>query len=193
VSEELRTLDLAGGPAPREWEGALPYGVDSDGPLRLAQSVVPEPGVYRCDIAVEGFPFPDNFFCRVFAQDVLRRVPKVLYAPWPELPGRRFQTGWPRRRYAILELFNEVWRVLEPGGVLEAVTPIAADVLAGDPTTASAWCVNSFNYLAPAGPENFEWDLMRNHGYRARWRKVALELRHGGSHLYVELMAVKER
>ncbi len=85
---------------------------------------------------------------------------------------------------------NEVWRVLVGDGVLECCVPVAHEPAHGDPTHASVCCPNSFNYFCARGG-NFELPLMRRYGFKGRFRRVVSGWRHGGSHYYVEMKAVK--
>lgn len=97
-----RTLDLGCGTVPRNpFELDELYGVDvrdsADGAIRAA------------DLALEPIPFPDNHFEAVTAFDFIEHVPRLLYCP--------------QRRYPFVELMNEIWRVLKPGGMFLSFTP----------------------------------------------------------------------
>ncbi|MCC7278850.1 MAG: class I SAM-dependent methyltransferase [Chromatiaceae bacterium] len=62
------------------------------------------------DLSLERIPFKDYSFDYVTAHDFLEHVPRVVYAP--------------SRRFAFIELMNEVWRVLKPTGIFLSKTPI---------------------------------------------------------------------
>ena len=191
----LRTLDLGCGPSPRSLDGALAYGVDVSGYLPAAAGITPAPGVYWCDLAQGPLPFPDDFFVRVFAHDVLEHVPAVLYDQdnWRPDGAGAMRLGL-RRRHCHVELFNEVWRVLRPGCVFEVEVPVLSPLnlaaAVGDPTHCSLWTANSFNYFC-CGPDNFEYAWMRRYGYRAAFQRLSERHVHGGGHLRVEMRAVK--
>jgi ubiquinone/menaquinone biosynthesis C-methylase UbiE len=66
-------------------------------------------GIYRADLVVDPIPFPDNTFDFVTAHEFLEHIPRLIYTP--------------HRRNAFVEVMNEVWRVLKPGGVFMSYTP----------------------------------------------------------------------
>lgn len=97
-----RTLDLGCGAKPTNPLKATDvYGVDVREDL--------DAGIYRADLVVEPIPFPDEFFDFVTAHDFLEHVPRLIYCP--------------ERRYAFVELMNEIWRVLKEGGTFLSFTP----------------------------------------------------------------------
>jgi SAM-dependent methyltransferase len=61
------------------------------------------------DLVIQPIPFEDQSFDTVTAFDFLEHVPRVVYAP--------------QRRFAFVELMNEICRVLKPGGAFVAHTP----------------------------------------------------------------------
>jgi SAM-dependent methyltransferase len=61
------------------------------------------------DLVTDAFPFPDESFDFVTAHDVIGRVLRIVYVP--------------HRRYAFVELMNEVHGVLKPGGLFFSITP----------------------------------------------------------------------
>jgi SAM-dependent methyltransferase len=61
------------------------------------------------DLITEPIPFPDRYFDYVTAHDFIEHVPRVIYAP-----GRRFP---------FVQLMNEIWRTLKPGGIFLSRTP----------------------------------------------------------------------
>jgi SAM-dependent methyltransferase len=68
--------------------------------------------VRQANLVMAPIPYPDNFFHSVSAYDFLEHVPRVL-------PGSQAGTT----RFPFVELMNEIWRVLVPGGRLYACTP----------------------------------------------------------------------
>lgn len=96
-----RSLDLGCGPAPRNRFGCdEAHGVD----------LYASPGVLAADLAVEPIPYPDDHFDVVECRDFLEHIPRLVYVNGD-------------RRNAFLELLDEVWRVLVPGGRFYAETP----------------------------------------------------------------------
>lgn len=65
--------------------------------------------IVKADLVVDPIPFPDDAFDFVTAHDFLEHVPRLIYVP--------------QRRNAFVEVMNEVWRVLKPGGHFMSFTP----------------------------------------------------------------------
>lgn len=59
-------------------------------------------GIYKADLVTEPIPFANSTFHYVTAYDVLEHIPRLIYAPG--------------RRYAFVELMNEIYRVMKFGG-----------------------------------------------------------------------------
>lgn len=103
-----RHLDLGCGSRPRNpYRRHELHGVDI-----AAQEVPGVREIRRANLAVEPIPYGDASFDSVSAYEFLEHVPRVL-------------TGADGRstRFPFVELMNEVWRVLKPGGLLYASTP----------------------------------------------------------------------
>jgi SAM-dependent methyltransferase len=97
-----RTLDLGCGLAPKNpFQAQEVFGVDvrADTAAQIA----------KADLVIEPIPYADDSFDFVTAHDFIEHVPRVVYAP--------------TRRNAFIELMNEVYRVLKPGGLFLSVTP----------------------------------------------------------------------
>ena len=78
-----------------------------------------------CDLSV-GVPFPDNSIEEIKALDILEHIPI----------GK------------TINLMNEIWRVLKPGGWLKVLVPSTDGRGAfQDPTHVSFWNENSFLYF----------------------------------------------
>lgn len=115
-----RHLDLGCGAKPRNPYGCTElFGVDiAPGPA--------QPGMQlrTANVALDPIPFDDDHFDAVSAYDFLEHVPRVL--PRPDGHGLRFP---------FVELMNEVWRVLKPGGRFYASTPaVPHEAAFQDPT-----------------------------------------------------------
>ena len=115
-----RHLDLGCGTKPRNpYQCSELFGVDiAPGSDR--------PGVsFRtANVALEPIPFDDHHFDAVSAYDFLEHVPRVL----PRADGSGL-------RFPFVELMDEVWRVLKPGGRFYASTPaVPHEAAFQDPT-----------------------------------------------------------
>lgn len=69
----------------------------------------PSARIVKADLVIQPIPFPDGIFDYVTAHDFIEHVPRVIYVP--------------HRRNAFVELMNEIWRVLTPGGQFYSSTP----------------------------------------------------------------------
>ena len=89
------SLDLGCGNIPRNPFGAdVMYGVD------LFEQ--PNQNIKVADLAINPIPFADNSFDYITAFDFVEHIPRILYAP--------------TRSFPFVNLMNEVFRCLKPGG-----------------------------------------------------------------------------
>jgi predicted O-linked N-acetylglucosamine transferase (SPINDLY family) len=101
TNSATKTLDLGCGPAPRN-----PFYADE---VYGVASVPLGHRIRAADLVIEPIPFESGLFDYVSAFDVIAQIPRLIYAP--------------QRRHPFVELMNEIWRVLKPGGLFLALTP----------------------------------------------------------------------
>lgn len=65
--------------------------------------------IYSADLTIDSIPFKSDTFNYVTAYDFIEHVPRVIYVPTRRLP--------------FVELMNEIYRVLVPGGLFLSFTP----------------------------------------------------------------------
>jgi SAM-dependent methyltransferase len=144
-----RHLDLGCGATPRN-----PYRRDELHGIDVAPRH--EPGrfqVHQGNLAIDGMPFADDHFDSVSAYDFFEHVPRVL----PTADGRA-------TRFPFVELMNEVWRVLRPGGLLYALTPAyPAPEAFQDPTHVNIITERTHIYFTGEAP------LARMYGFGGRF------------------------
>ena len=101
-----RHLDLGCGSRPRNpYRRDELFGVDLSGD--------DSGNVRHANLALQPIPFGDGEFDSVSAYDFFEHVPRVLST-----------ADGQATRFPFVELMNEVWRVLRPGGLLYASTPV---------------------------------------------------------------------
>lgn len=107
-TEPTRHLDLGCGGTPRNpYQRDELHGIDIAPPAQRGACEI-----RRANLALEPIPYADDSFDSLSAYDFFEHVPRVL----PTADGRA-------TRFPFVELMNEAWRVLKPGGLLYASTP----------------------------------------------------------------------
>ncbi len=146
-----RHLDLGCGKFPRNpYDRSALCGVDIR-PLTIE-------GVdYRpANLTLEPIPFADEHFASVSAFDFIEHVPRMF----PNADGRS-------TRAPFIELMNEVWRVLEPGGRFYAITPAWPYIQAfSDPTHVNIITEDTLAYFVGDNP------LGRMYGFQGTFKKL---------------------
>jgi SAM-dependent methyltransferase len=194
--QPTRHLDLGCGSRPRN-----PYHRDElHGVDLVASAPAGAPQVRRANLAVEPIPYGDDTFDSVSAYDFLEHIPRIL----PTADGRS-------TRFPFVELMNEMWRVLKPGGLLYASTPCYPYPEAfQDPTHVNVLTLDSHEYFTQPGLTARMYgfvgtfEVVRVARYspsseyepiEARWRhrlRTWNRVRRGGrSHVLWEFVAVK--
>jgi len=156
-------LDLGCGGQPRN-----PFARDELFGVDLA---VPHGGaqVRAANLVMQPMPFDTSSFDSVSAYDFFERVPRVLAT-----------ADGLSTRFPFIELMNEVWRVLKPGGLLYAVTPVFPHPAAfQDPTHVNIMTAGTHHYFVQ--PER----RAAMYGYIGDFRALRAEpTRHRADALY---------
>lgn len=99
----------------------------------------------------DGIPAPDSSVSMVRASHVLEHVPAGAERLW---------------------VFNEVWRVLRPGGMFQVIVPMVTGTwhAFADPTHVSFWVPQSFHYFDGRQAANADYGILP-------WELVDEELR----------------
>jgi SAM-dependent methyltransferase len=196
VSRGTRHLDLGCGNSLRNpYARDNLYGVDIQQALSTSGIEI-----RRANVAVEPIPFPDNYFDSVSAYDFLEHVPRILAKD----NGTRFP---------FIELMNEIWRVMIPGGRFYALTPVFPHAAAfKDPTHVNILTRHSHAYFTrpellarmygftgdftvirvlPARSREFEYEPTAAPSIMRRLRLLVRKLRSKNSHMVWEFEANK--
>lgn len=116
----------------------------------------------QVNLSVEPIPFPDGYFDSLSAFDFIEHVPRVL----------SMTSG--STRAPFLELMDEVWRVLKPGGLFYALTPAYPRPEAfQDPTHVNFITAKTHDYFCGKRP------YAANYGFKGKFAAVRAEWIHG--------------
>jgi len=114
-----------------------------------------ENGIMGADLNTEKIPFPTSSFEYCTAYDFIEHVPRLIYCP--------------ERRFPFIELMNEIYRVLKPGGILLSVTPAyPATEAFQDPTHVNFITKDTFPYYFC---EDYLWAKM--YGFIGNFKLLA--------------------
>ena len=95
-----------------------------------------------CRLGFEPIPLDDEIVDSVYCRDFLEHIPKAYYSESEK-----------RLRYPIIELMNEVWRILKSGGSFTSLTPCYPNPeVHRDPTHLSVWTLESMQYFCGKYP-----------------------------------------
>lgn len=137
-------LDLGCGTNPQN-----PYGKEKLFGVDIrddAQEILAKRGITikKANLIFDPIPFDDNYFSSVSAIDFLEHIPRQM------CKGSSNEVVYP-----FINLMNEIWRVLTPGGRLLAITPAFPSPAAfTDPTHVNFITKNTHEYFCgeqPAG------------------------------------------
>lgn len=181
-----KQLDLGCSGFTRTWDGYECWGIDI-----VDHSQEPNTQhIKQRDLAIEPIPFNSNQFDLVTAYDFLEHLPMIIYVP--KIPFYMMQSAVKdenivlmERRQVVIELFNEIYRVLKHGGLFYSQTPIYPDkTIFQDPTHLSVWTDDSMNYFSG---DYFGWH--DHYGHTSRFEQVNKKIENG--HLFSTLRAIK--
>ncbi|MHB1116109.1 class I SAM-dependent methyltransferase [Sideroxydans sp.] len=135
-------LDLGCGTTPQNpYNRPNLFGIDVRDDV---QQMLAEKGIVmrKANLIFERLPFEDNFFSSISAVDFLEHIPRQICL------GNSNEVVYP-----FISLMNEIWRVLEPGGRLLAVTPAFPSPLAfADPTHVNYIAEGTHHYFCGESP-----------------------------------------
>lgn len=161
-----KTLDIGCGKTPKN-----PFNLDEVYGIDIREDI--EAKVWRADLAIEPIPFSDDFFDAVTAFDFIEHMPRVIYMP--------------ERRFCFVELMNEIYRVLKPGGRFLSFTPaFPAPEAWQDPTHVNIITEDTF-------PLYFDhqkrWAAM--YGFKGYFQITSQKRNKNKIHLVTEMVKVK--
>lgn len=123
-----------------------------------------------CLLGFDPLPFDNGVVDEVVCRDFLEHIPKAVYL---ESKGRL--------HYPVMQLMDEIWRVLRSGGIFRSWTPMYPHPeVFQDPTHLSAWTIKSMDYFCGGYP-----GAKRIYGIQACFEKI--DVREDGFYLFAEL------
>lgn len=130
-------LDLGCGTQPKNpYDAKFLFGVD------IREYCAPNLTIKKANLAVEPIPYEDNFFDSVSAYDFLEHVPRLI----------NFQNG--HMAFPFVNLMSEIHRVLRPGGLFFARTPVYPALEAfQDPTHVNFITRDTHKYFCGENPD----------------------------------------
>ena len=189
-------LDIGCGSKPRN-----PFRRDSLFGVDIRALEVQAATVLAANLVLDPIPFPTSHFDSVSAYDFLEHVPRIF----PDA-----QTG---TRFPFVELMNEIWRVLVPGGRFYACTPVYPHPTAfQDPTHVNILTRDSHIYFCrpkllarmygfagdfaavrvlPVKGGEFEYEPVAPPNFTRRYRLRRRERRQENTHIVWEFEAKK--
>lgn len=138
----MNHLDLGCGTNPQNpYRRTNLYGLDirDDAQEQLSRKGIT---IKKANLVTEGIPFTDNFFASISAIDFVEHIPRQVCL------GSSNEIIYP-----FINLMNEVWRVLEPGGLFLAVTPAFPSHMSfSDPTHVNHITETTHEYFCGKNP-----------------------------------------
>lgn len=164
-----RQLDLGCGSTLRAEEGFICYGVD------IADVDLEE--VREADLAIERIPYDSEEFDLVTAYDFMEHIPNFVYLP--------FAAGAVKRD-SMIELWNEIYRVLKPGGEFYMVSPCYPDrSVFQDPTHVYVWTEETPHYFS-----GDYYGMHDHYGHTSRFELLDKRV-NSNNHLEARFRAIK--
>jgi len=141
---DAKSVDLGCGKKPRNpFSANFLYGID------IREDI--ENNILKSDLSRESIPFETNMFDYCTAFDLIEHIPRLIL-----LNGNN--------HFAFIELINEIYRILKPGGIFFHVTPAyPSKEVFQDPTHVNFITEETFpDYFC--APNNWASDL--GYGYK---------------------------
>ena len=150
-----KSLDLGCNNRPRN-----PYHYESLYGIDITPQIIEGVTCLQANLALEAIPFDDSYFDCVSAYDFIEHIPRQIFS---------LDTG--KSRLPFVELMNEIWRVLRPGGIFYAVTPVyPSPTVFQDPTHVNFITKDSHQYFCGADP------MASMYGFTGRFEKLRAEI-----------------
>jgi len=151
---DRKALDLGCNDRPRN-----PYNYEQLYGIDLAPQIIDGLTYVQANLALEAIPFENSYFDCVTAFDFIEHIPRQLLS-----------LDTHKTRLPFVELMNEIWRVLKPGGTFYAVTPVYPSAAAfQDPTHVNFISKETHEYFCGSSP------MANMYGFTGRFEKLRAE------------------
>lgn len=118
----------------------------ADGYEHFGVDINPFKHVKAADLAIDGIPYESDQFDLVTAYDFLEHIPSFVYIPEYDMSNDH---TFMEKRNCMVELFNEVYRVLKNGGEFYFESPVAGTQgYWQDPTHVFGWTPETLHYFS---------------------------------------------
>lgn len=121
-----------------------------------------------CNVGFERIPFEDNSVGRFMAKDFIEHLPPYIYHRQSAFDDPADLALY----YPIIEMMNEVYRCLVPGGEFESWTPMhPCQEVYQDPTHKSVMTMNTMDYYC----DGEYGRLPEGYGIKSKFKKIINE------------------
>ena len=112
----------------------------------------------NCRIGIEPIPIRESSIDYVTAYDFVEHVPRVVY----------YEGEWIN---PFINMMNDIWKILKPGGIFYAETPAYPHAEAfQDPTHVNIVTENTINYFTGSVPDARGNDYGRRYGFKGKFK-----------------------
>ncbi len=173
MESSSKHLDLGCGSTPRNpYSAPLIYGID----IREIEDMDVSGLTYKqANLTIEKIPFPDDFFDSVSAFDFLEHIPRQIITSEGNLIN------------PFINLMNEIYRVLKPGGRFYGLTPVYPHPsVFVDPTHVNFITKKTHKYFTGQSP------MGRMYGFKGRFKVLQVKRDHPKNIYWDKQLPVKK-
>lgn len=166
-----KQLDIGCGSTPRKLENIdTCFGVDINPPHNK--------DILYADLTLDTLPFGDDLFDVVTAYDFMEHIPPIIHL-------YNFETKKNYTKHCMIDLFNEIYRVLKHNGIFHMESPCyPSRECFQDPQHVYVWTEESINYFS-----GDYYGFHDHYKHKSRFKKIKNKVENG--RLIVDIRAIK--